>query len=418
MKNSQIINFLRSILPIDLSVIPETAYVVGGAVRDAFLQRHRDNVDLDFVLPRDAIKTAKLIATLYHGGFVVLDQKRQIARVVLANVTLDFAQQEGDTLFDDLQRRDYRLNAIAVNLHNGELIDPLDGEKDILNGVIRMVSPQNLLDDPLRLLRAYRQASQLNFTIDSDTRKTIQKLAPSLSHVAMERVKTELDYLLASDNYTQYLSLVNEDKILSFCLPNLTTQSLQELSQVDDFITFLAQKYSYFHSTSNNFCQLNITSSILIKLAFLVSSDEKKVKEELLNLKCSNQEIKIVTTIIKYLPDVLMFDVNITVREQYFFFLNVGDILTLLMVVAGVKGADFQVVELFLNRYFNADDLIAHSRPLISGHDLINELNLKPSPLIKTVLTEVEIAHIEGKFNDRRRALDYANYLITMKKVS
>ncbi|MBF2055611.1 MAG: CCA tRNA nucleotidyltransferase [Cyanobacterium sp. T60_A2020_053] len=415
MKNLEIIDFLRSILPIDLSVIPETAYVVGGAVRDAFLQRHRDTIDLDFVLPRDAIKTAQLIATLYHGGFVVLDQKRQIARVVLANVTLDFAQQEGDTIYHDLQRRDYRLNAIAANLHGKELIDPLDGEKDILNGVIRMVSPENLKDDPLRLFRAYRQASQLNFTIDSDTRKTIQELAPSLSHVAMERVKTELDYLLASDNYIQYLSLANQDEILSFCLPNLTAQSLQELSHIDDFITLLAQKYSYFsskHSTNNDFCQLNITNYILIKLAFLVSSDEKKVKEELVNLKCSNQEIKVVNTIIKYLPDIFKFDINITIREQYFFFVNTGNILPLLMVVAGVKGADFPVIELLLNRYFNPDDLIAHSRPLISGHDLINHLNMKPSPLIKTILTEVEIAYLEGKFNDRQGALDYANSLI------
>jgi tRNA nucleotidyltransferase (CCA-adding enzyme) len=102
----------------------------------------------------------------------LLDAERHIARVVFKQATVDFAQQVGPTLTADLERRDFTINAIAYNPHTEHLLDPLGGYRDLQQRCLRMVSDQNLQEDPLRLLRAYRQAAQLGFIIQPETRST------------------------------------------------------------------------------------------------------------------------------------------------------------------------------------------------------------------------------------------------------
>ena len=149
--------------PFNLKWLPKSACLVGGTVRDALLDRHSEYLDLDFVLPINAVETAQAIARHYRAGFVVLDAERQIARVVFDQGTADFALQVGETLEDDLRRRDFTVNAIAYNPHTKDLLDPLHGYEDLQRKRLRMVSVENLAEDPLRLLRAYRQAAQLGF---------------------------------------------------------------------------------------------------------------------------------------------------------------------------------------------------------------------------------------------------------------
>lgn len=103
--------------PFSLEFLPQPAYMVGGAVRDAILGRTRGYLDLDFVIPSKAVKVARAIARHYNAGFVLLDAERQIARVVFPHATADFAQQEGNSLEVDLHRRDFTVNAIAYNPH-------------------------------------------------------------------------------------------------------------------------------------------------------------------------------------------------------------------------------------------------------------------------------------------------------------
>ncbi|MDJ0844007.1 MAG: CCA tRNA nucleotidyltransferase, partial [Crocosphaera sp.] len=199
------LNLSPDILPFDLELLPPTAYLVGGMVRDALLNRPREYLDLDFVLPNLVIKTAKKIANKYNAGFVVLDAERNIARVVFQQGTVDFAQQEGDSIEKDLSRRDFTINAIAYNFHQQKLIDPLNGLADLETKTMRMISIKNLQDDPLRLLRAYRQAAQLNFIIEPETRQTITKLSSLINQVAAERVQSELNYLLGNPRGSQWL---------------------------------------------------------------------------------------------------------------------------------------------------------------------------------------------------------------------
>ena len=126
--------FVTANLPFDLDLLPDDSYLVGGAVRDVLLQRNRDYLDLDFVVPKNAIITAKKIANKYNAGFVILDEKRNIARVVFPTATIDIAQQEGKSLLNDLARRDYTINAIAYDCLKQKIVDPLQGQKDLREG--------------------------------------------------------------------------------------------------------------------------------------------------------------------------------------------------------------------------------------------------------------------------------------------
>ena len=167
--------------PLPLARLPEGTALVGGAVRDGLLDRLQEQPDLDLVVPSDAIALTKALAQELHGTCVVLDAERSIARLVLGGWTVDIARQDGDRIEDDLWRRDYRLNAIAVSLQPwGKLWDPTGGLSDLQQGCLTAVSEANLIDDPLRLLRGLRLMAEIPLTISSQTMAWIERHAARL----------------------------------------------------------------------------------------------------------------------------------------------------------------------------------------------------------------------------------------------
>src|ERR687886_829407 len=286
--------------PFSLEWLPPEACLVGGAVRDALLGRRADYLDLDFVLPTDAVQTARKLAKHYKAGFVILDAERQIARVVFDQATVDLAQQEGDSLETDLHRRDFTVNAIAYNPQTGEFIDPLQGVVDCRAGIIRMVSKSNLEDDPLRLLRAYRQAAQLGFRIEPATQSAIRQLAPLLGKVAVERVQVELGYLLKSPQGTPWLTAAWEDNLLQAWFPDATAQGLAQIAAVDRAAVVLEETRPELGVELRVLISAKSASLVsLAKLACLLPSVPEAAQEQLLNLKYSRAEIRSVITAIK-----------------------------------------------------------------------------------------------------------------------
>jgi tRNA nucleotidyltransferase (CCA-adding enzyme) len=390
-------DFLR-LLPFSVAELPEEACLVGGAVRDALLQRQSDYIDFDFVLPTGAVETAREIAKKYHGGFVVLDEARQIARVVFRQGTLDFAQQEGDSLERDLRRRDYCANAIAYHIRSHCLVDPLDGLGDLGQKVLRMVAPENLADDPLRLLRAYRQAAQLGFSLDGDTRTQIQQFAPLIGKVAAERVQHELNYLLRHPRGDRWLTLAFEDGLLSHWLPAADQDSLERVRVLTGVCANLAAIYPQFAGESDWLA--------LAKLACLVGTDPEKAHQAIARLKYSRHELRTVAVVVDMLPTLLgTVRQPFTLREQYFFFQNLKETFPVLALTAMGFGLPREALEPLLHRYFQPQDPVAHPVPLLSGKDLIRDLHLTPSPQIGQLLTEIQLAHIEGKVQTKAEAI-------------
>ncbi|MBE9007717.1 CCA tRNA nucleotidyltransferase [Fortiea sp. LEGE XX443] len=407
--------------PFSLEWLPKPAYMVGGAVRDAMLGRTREYWDLDFVIPSDAVKVARAIAKHYQAGFVLLDAERKIARVVFSQATADFAQQEGDSLETDLHRRDFTVNAIAYNPHTQEIIDPLQGCADLQQRLLRMISPDNLEDDPLRLMRAYRQAAQLSFTIEPTTQATIRALASRLSQVAAERVRTEIGYLLASPQGTPWLANAGKDELLASFFKHATAASFHQLAAVDTAATILAKNWQQLSVELQQYLRDTIKTTWLgiAKLACLVNSHPEVAEIELQALTYSRAEIRAVTTALKLFPQLK--SSNMSLREQYFLFQEAGNTFPAVAVLAvaqdtlvGAMSGDksLLVYSPLISRYLHPDDLVAHPTQLVSGKNLMVALNIPASPVVGELLTEIAVAQAEGKIATAEAAIEFARQIL------
>jgi tRNA nucleotidyltransferase (CCA-adding enzyme) len=398
----QIKSYLAALnFPCDLNQLPASTYLVGGSVRDALLQRFKVPIDLDFVLPTNAIQTAQNIAHRYQAGFVILDEAREIARVVFKQGTLDFALQVGESIVTDLHRRDFTINAIAYNLQSQSLVDPHGGVVDLEQGILRMVDPVNLEDDPLRLLRAYRQAAQLKFTVEADTRKAIRDRSLLLKTIAAERVQAELNYLFTAPQGNQWLAVATEDGLLQVWLPSVNQAKIDQLEAVEEAV--------------KTCLELGLKQAellLLAKLATLVAAEATTAETELTQLKYSRTQIKTLTKTVQHLPQLQSMTEIMSLREQYFWFLAVKDTFPVLIARAIATGVPQPLITPLIQRYLDPTDPVAHPQPLVTGTDLIRELNLNPSPLIGKLLTEIQLAYIEAKISTPKQALEFANYLI------
>ncbi|WP_254174552.1 CCA tRNA nucleotidyltransferase [Planktothrix pseudagardhii] len=400
--------------PFELNDLPQPAYLVGGAVRDGLMGRTTPILDLDFVLLQDAVKTARTLAEQYQAGFVLLDAQRHIARVVFDQVTVDFAQAQGNSLEQDLRRRDFTVNAIAFDPFTQTFIDLNKGQEDLQRRLIKMISPENLQDDPLRLLRGYRQAAQLGFKIEDQTQATIQEFAPLLSRVAVERIRTELVYLLNTPNATPLIQQAWEVGLLSPYFKG-ADQQFKRLSQIDisaikvgeiypQVLLELSQELSY---------TLKISRLAIAKLTCLLNQDITLAETELLGLKLSKLELKSTLAILKGLSQLKLLKTReLSLREQYFLFQNLGLLFSALIVSAIADGFSLESISPLMNRYLNPNDPVAHPQLLLTGNELMEALNLRPSPKIGELLLEIQLGQIEGKITTIEEAIAFAQQLL------
>jgi len=118
------------------------------------------------VVPTNAIEIGKKITDNFGSKFIILDKKREVIRIILNNIYIDIANLDSSSIEGDLCSRDFSINSIAFLLDKKCLVDPLNGLKDLEISLLRTHSENNLLNDPLRILRCFRFVSELNFKID------------------------------------------------------------------------------------------------------------------------------------------------------------------------------------------------------------------------------------------------------------
>lgn len=215
---SPLIDKIRDILP------EQEIYLVGGAVRDMLL--NRASPDLDFAVPAQGISLTRRVANALHADFMVLDEERDTGRVIVAEAGgkrtfLDFATYRGRDLDEDLRARDFTVNAIAFDLHTQALLDPLNGASDLRLKTIRACLPTSLSDDPVRILRAVRQAAAFQFRIEPETRKAMRQAASFLPRISPERQRDELFKILAGPKPDASMRALEMLGIFPFLLPEL-----------------------------------------------------------------------------------------------------------------------------------------------------------------------------------------------------
>jgi putative nucleotidyltransferase with HDIG domain len=215
-----ILDSVRKTLP-DREVI----YLVGGAVRDALFGRQIH--DLDFVVKQDAIKLARRVADAIKADFFPLDVERDTGRVIVTNddgthTLMDFAAFRGPDLEADLIGRDFTLNAIAINLSDNTVHDPLGGAMDLKDKRLRACSPSAFIDDPVRILRGVRLAANFGFHIMPETRRAMKAAVSLLENVSPERLRDELFRILDGVQRGACLRALDLLGALDWILPELS----------------------------------------------------------------------------------------------------------------------------------------------------------------------------------------------------
>ncbi len=225
-------------------------YVIGGYVRDYFLGRNSQK-DIDIVTVGSGIKLAEAVAeSLPDNPKVQIFKTYGTAMLRYQDLDIEFvgARQESynknsrnpivenGTLEDDQNRRDFTINALAIGLHIekfGQLEDPFQGIEDLKNGIIKTPLNPDITysDDPLRMMRAIRFASQLNFTIEEKSLESIKRNSERLDIITRERIIEELNKILLSKKPSVGFLLLDQTNLLERFLPELT--NLKGVEEID-----------------------------------------------------------------------------------------------------------------------------------------------------------------------------------------
>jgi poly(A) polymerase len=213
----------------ELSTLTRPLYFSGGVVRDWLLGRVP--VDLDITVADGALALATQLASRLGGAFIPLSREEGVARVVWGEWCIDICQfREGTTtIVDDLRRRDFTVNAMAVGFdpacltlaNGGQVLDPLGGLRDLSCGLIRLCHAGALAADPLRLLRAYRFRAVFGWVLEPETRTAIASQGLLIRGVSGERIAAELDTILACDEAYPSIREMADAGLLFHLFPEL-----------------------------------------------------------------------------------------------------------------------------------------------------------------------------------------------------
>ena len=209
------------------SISAQPLYLVGGTVRDLLLGNSPKDLDL---VCKNAKAVALDIARRNRASLVSMEKKpdepcyRVVAREI-PDAFIDLAEMRGKDILEDLQQRDFTINAMAMEVSAGgtsaELIDPMHGAEDIRGKLVRMVSDHTLVSDPLRILRAIRHAALLDFSIEEKTLREMHSKAGMLTGVSAERIMVELLLILGAERSSCYFRKMDELGILEVLFPEI-----------------------------------------------------------------------------------------------------------------------------------------------------------------------------------------------------
>jgi poly(A) polymerase/tRNA nucleotidyltransferase (CCA-adding enzyme) len=208
-------------------------FLVGGAIRNSLMNLPLSDYDLATdALPEDVKKLFhRVIPTGIKHGTVTVHYGGQTFEITTFRVDGAYTNQRhpdsvsfSSSLPEDLRRRDLTINAIALNLYSGELVDPTGGQRDIRERIIRAIGnpAERFNEDGLRLLRAVRFACELNFTLEGETRRALALCKDNLRQVSWERIRDELNKMLASPAPSRSFFIMEEAGLLPLIIPELS----------------------------------------------------------------------------------------------------------------------------------------------------------------------------------------------------
>ncbi len=365
--------------PISIADLPPGSALVGGSVRDGLLKKLGDKPDLDFVLPINAIQFSENLSKKINASFVKLDEKRDIARLVVNGWTLDFARQVGENLKEDLFRRDFRINAIALRLNeNPEIFDPTGGIDDLKRQKIVAISEKNLIDDPLRILRGFRLMCELNFELEKKTKIYIKSNVDKLITIAPERIKMEI------------LKIANSEWNSLVWKTYLELQLFKDWNSDDTNSIDIERREDFF--------QEHKLATPLAKLILLLSD------EGLSSLTFSKNQIKKCKILRFWIHKINKFGLdNLSEEERFQLHIDLEDDLPSLILFLKDKYANA-----WTKRWKDRSDPLFHPCSPLNGCLLQKALNIPSGPSLGELMRHLAKEKAYGRLFTNQEALEVA----------
>ncbi len=415
------------------------AFLVGGYIRDNL--SGKKSLDRDIVINCPDLKTvAKNIADDLGGAYVELDNENQIYRVVFNQDYIDFAYM--DNIEDDIDRRDFTINSIAYDIQKNEIYDKNNGIEDYKNKIIKTHDTKNLSDDPLRMLRAYRFQAILGFSTDDNIKDFIQKNGKLINQVSKERIQQELMKMFEGKYLTKALLDMDKSGLLEVIFP-----VFEEIKKIPPNSHHHLDLFHHLVETAD---KIRINKPELKLAAFLhdlakpdcwtiekdtgrhrfIGHDElggKKVIPILKELKFSNKQIEYISKMIQnhIYPSALMHSKDTTEKAIIRFVKKIGEDTPDLIELAradrlsarGEAVSDKMVEENLENldilekKYEEIIIKLKELPKLIDGFEIMEILNIPPSPLLKKIIDEIKDMQAQNIINTKEDAINYIKSL-------
>lgn len=449
--------------------LTQPLYIIGGAVRDAFL--HFPVKDIDLATPTDSIKVARKIANAFQGDIFIMDAERGVARVLIdiadTTLTIDIAAFRGETLLDDILGRDFTINAMAVDMLGDLqlLIDPLDGETDAMQKIVRRCSPVSIADDPIRALRAVRQSTYLKFRIEPETLKDIHAYGANLIETSPERVRDEFFKILGLKRSPVALKVIHALGLLQMILPEIKSLAVKNLPEphifdgfkqaietvenmvgIMDTISYrrsdstaasfaygmLAMQLDRYRSELNEHLAMTYPNErshtallVLAGLLHRVDDAVSVIANVADELRLSNPEKKYLVAMTRHYAATQTLDYQSPLDVHRFWYplqdKGVDAILLGLADYLAIYGNELkqddwliQVERAFMLffAYFSQYDSVVSPPPLLNGNDLMDNLGLEGGRIIGEILTYLREGQVVGEITTREQAFEMAKAYI------
>lgn len=438
-------------------------YLVGGSIRDLFT-KNCVFCDRDISI-KGAENFARKIANKWDGTFIELDSENKIYRVVLPDKInfLDISELQGNTIEEDLKRRDFTINAIAYDLTNDKFVDVTGGLKDLKNKVLRHIDDKNFEDDPLRILRAFRFYAVTGFKMTIELENALKKYLPLALNPAKERINYEIMKLFGGDFASGALLKMDEFGLLEKIFPCVTEMKkvppnthhhldlFHHVVETVRQIEILYNKISGFEKEHldaidfGGFPRINH-----LKLAgflhdigkfstwtieesgrhrFIKHDDvgSKMVVPLLRDLKFSKKQIEYISCMIKnhIYPSNVIVAPNLNDKVMMRYVRKMGDNVVDNIILAKadrlsargvditeeIVNANISGLDKLLDFYLSKKDSLAPLPKLIDGREIMEILNIKPSPKLGEIINAINEAQLNGDITTHEEAVNYIKNL-------